>query len=148
VNDARAEHASLETEWWTRFEEAVLAIPRDRWEEEGVLEGWTLKGMLRHVAGWLEECAQHFEQMIAGTFEEPDEDDDDTDERNAAFADQAGGMDVTAVWSGLVEARERVRQRWDELPEITKGAAEEFVGETYEHYEEHLPDLERFAPSR
>ena len=142
MNDLRTEHANRETEVWTRFEEAALAIPRDRWEDEGILEGWSIKGMLWHVAGWLDECSQHFDQMIAGTFEDPDEGEDDTDERNAAFAEDAKDMDVNAVWTGLLAARELVRRRFDELPEVTDRAIEEFAAETYQHYKEHLPDLE------
>jgi hypothetical protein len=148
VDDARDQHERRETDGWTRFETAVLAIPRDRWEQEGVLEGWTIKQMLWHVAGWLDACAEHFDQMIAGTFEDRDDGEDDTDERNAAFAAEAGEMDVNAVWTGLLAARELVRRRWGELSEITPRAADEFAAETYEHYEEHLPDLERFATSR
>jgi len=142
VSDLRTEHAKRESDVWTRFETAILAIPRDRWEIDGVLPDWTVKAMLWHVAGWLDECARHFDEMIAGTFEDPDEGDDDTDQRNAAFAEQANGMSIDEVWGGLVAARELVRRRWDQLPEATDRAVEEFASETYQHYREHLPELE------
>jgi hypothetical protein len=142
MNDLRTEHAKRETDVWTQFEEATLAIPRDRWEIADVLPDWTVKEMLWHVAGWLDECVQHFDQMIAGTFEDPDEGEDDTDERNARFAEQAREMSVDEVWGGLVAARELVHRRWDQLPEITDRAVEEFASETYQHYKEHLPELQ------
>ena len=142
MNDLRTEHAKRETDAWARFEEATLAIPRDRWDEPGVLPDWTMKEMLWHVAGWLDECAQHVDRMIAGTFEDPGDGDDDTDDRNAAFATEARGMSVDEVWGGLIAARELVRRRWNELPEITDRAVEEFASETYLHYREHLPELE------
>ena len=37
------------------------------------------------------------------------------------------------------------REAWAELPEVDSLAAEELAGETFEHYEEHVPDLERFV---
>lgn len=111
-----------------------------------MLEGWTMKGMLWHVAGWIDEASQHLEQMAAGTFEEPTEEgEDDTDERNASFATAATTMQAVAVWDGLVAARELCRRRWEELPEITDRAIEEFAAETYQHYKEHIADLERAA---
>ena len=50
-------------------------------------------------------------------------------------------MDIAAVRAGLDAARETILLRWRELPEIDEAAVEWFAGETYEHYEEHLPDL-------
>ena len=146
MGDRRTDHLAREAEHWTDLERLVLLVPRDRWEAPEILEGWTVKGMLWHVAGWIEEASQHLERMAAGTFVEPDEDEeDDTDDRNAAFAAAAETMDVDAVWNGLLAARDRCRRRWEELPEVTDRAIEEFASETYQHYKEHIPDLERAA---
>jgi hypothetical protein len=43
------------------------------------------------------------------------------------------------------EAAELVLSRWAELPRVDSLAAEELAGETFEHYEEHVRDLERFV---
>jgi hypothetical protein len=105
-----------------------------------------MKGMLWHVAGWIDEASQHLEQMAAGTFVEANEDEeDDTDDRNASFAAAATKMPAVAVWDGLLAARELCRERWTSLPEITDRAIEEFAAETYQHYREHIADLERAA---
>jgi hypothetical protein len=143
--DLRSEHADREAHIWDGFEQALATIPRDRWDEQGVIPEWSVKEMLWHVAGWLDDCSMHLEQMIAGTFEDVDEGEDDTDDRNAAFAAAARGMDVDSVWAGVLAARERARQRWFELPDATDRAVEEFASETYQHYKEHLPDLEKFS---
>jgi hypothetical protein len=50
-------------------------------------------------------------------------------------------MDIAAVRAGLDAAREAILLSWRDLPEIDAAAVEWFGGETYEHYEEHLPDL-------
>jgi hypothetical protein len=54
-------------------------------------------------------------------------------------------MNVEDVWSGVIEARELALARWAELPKVDPVAAEELAGETFEHYEEHVPDLQRFV---
>lgn len=145
MSDPRTEHAAREAEVWTEFEQALSAIEPERWEEEGVLPGWTVKDLVWHVAGWVQECAGHLEEMRRGTFEEPEDNDELTDARNAAFAEAARRMDVTEVRDGLARVRALARERWEALPVVDDAAIEWFEGETYEHYEEHLPDLRRFA---
>lgn len=141
--DEREEHAQREAEVWAEFESLLSLVPEDALNDPGVLGGtWTVKEMLHHVTGWMRECVSHLEAMAAGTFVEPDESDEITDARNAAFAEEARSMDVAEVRAGLDTAREAVLRRWSDLPEIDDAAVEWFAGETYEHYEEHLPDLE------
>ncbi|MGZ5291285.1 MAG: maleylpyruvate isomerase N-terminal domain-containing protein [Actinomycetota bacterium] len=145
MTDDREEHAAREAEGWAAFLATLDRIPRERWEEPGVLPGWSVKDMLWHVAGWLEICVETLDAMRDGRFEEQDWSDERTNARNAELAEQARGMDDDAVWSGLLDARRRVLRRWAELPQIDERAIEDFSGETHDHYEEHLADLERFA---
>lgn len=139
----REEHAQREAEIWAEFESLLSRVPEDRMNDPGVLGGtWTIKEMLHHVTGWIRECIGHLDAIAAGTFVEPDESDEITDARNAAFAEEARSMDLAEVRAALDTAREQVLRRWAELTEIDEDAIEWFAGETYEHYEEHLPDLE------
>ena len=84
----------------------------------------------------------HLDAMANGTFVDPEETDEYMDARNAALAREAQSLDVAEVRAGLDAARYEVLRRWAELPEIDEDAIEWFAGETYEHYEEHLPDLD------
>lgn len=145
MNDLRTEHAEREAHVWADFERLLSMIPRERWEMEGVLPDWTVKEMLWHVAGWLDECATHLEQIEAGALEDPDEGEDDTDDRNAAFAEAARGMRVDEVWQGVTAARSRVLERWAAMTDVRDRAVEEFASETYQHYKEHVPELEHAA---
>ena len=79
--------------------------------------------------------------MVVGGFVEPEDSDEWVNARNATFAGEARSMDIAAVRSELDAAREVILLRWRELPQIDEAAVEWFAGETYEHYEEHLPDL-------
>lgn len=145
MSDLRAEHANREAAAWAGFERALSEVPRERWEETGVLEGWTAKEMLWHVAGWLDKCATKLEAMNGETAGDAGLTTLTVDERNAVFADGARGMHSDAVWTGLIAARERVRRAWDRLAEIDETAIRELADETYEHYDEHRADLERFS---
>jgi hypothetical protein len=142
--EPREENAQQEAEVWAEFETALSRIPQERLSDPGVLGGtWTVIEMLHHVTGWIRECSRHLAAIAAGTFVAPEETDEITDARNAAFAEQARAMDVSQVRAALDAARDEVLRRWAELPEIDDAAIEWFAGETYEHYEEHLPDLDR-----
>ena len=141
MEDPRTEHARLEAEVWGEFEDALSRVPDDRLTAPGILEGWTVKEMLHHVTGWIRECTGYLDRMRDGTFVDPDDTDEWVNARNAAFADEARSLDVTAVRSELDTEREVILRRWQELPEIDDVAVEWFAGETYEHYEEHLADL-------
>jgi hypothetical protein len=144
--DTKQDHCAREAEGWTRFSAAVHRIPPDRWAEPGVLPDWTVNEMLWHVAGWMDDCSDDLDAIAAGTFVDSNETDEQTDQRNASFAAAARGMDADAVWAGLLAARERVLDRWNALPEVTQDAVDSFTGETYEHYPEHLPELDAFTP--
>src|SRR5438093_8000535 len=139
--DRRTELAEQEAERWVEFEAALQAVPRERWDDAGAVPGWTLKAIVRHVAGWLEDLVTHLEEMRAGTFVDPNESDEVIDARNARFAEQAVSMDADELWNGLLAARAAALAGWAELGTIDDAAVEWFVGETTEHYEEHLGDL-------
>lgn len=141
VDDVRAEHARREAEGWAAFEDVLSRVPEDRLTAPGVLRGWTVKEMLHHVTGWIRECIVYLDRMRDGTFVDPEETDEWVNARNATFAEEARSLDVASVRSRLDAERDEILRRWHELPEIDDVAVKWFAGETYEHYEEHLPDL-------
>ncbi len=145
MSDLRSEQTERESATWAEFEAALDRIPLERWTDEGVLPGWSIDALVWHVAGWMLECVGHLKAMRAGTFEEPDDSPPVVDDKNAAFAEAAGSMTSSAIRQGLLDARAELLRRWNDLPTIDDAAIEWFSGETYEHYEEHLPDLGAFA---
>ena len=143
MSDLRAEHARREAGAWERFEVALHRVPRERWEGSDVLPGWSVKELLWHMAGWLEKCGRNLERFGAGEPEEPGTG-LSVDERNDRLAAEARDMTVDAVHDGLLAARKTVLERWQALPDVDARAVEELADETYEHYDEHRLDLERF----
>ncbi len=143
--DLRAEEERREADGWAVFEGLLSRVPEDRLTAPGVLEGWSVKEMLNHVTGWLEVCIARLEAMRSGRFVDEDETDEEVNERNAYFAESARRLDATTVREHLETARARLLELWRSLPEIDEVAIEQFATETYEHYEEHVPDLELAA---
>jgi uncharacterized damage-inducible protein DinB len=143
MSDPRTEQAKREADSWASFEAALEAIPRTSWEDEGVVPGWSVKELLWHMAGWLQKCARRLEEMRTG--EEAERTGQTVDERNDELAAQARTMTVDAVYRGLIDARALVREEWEALPDVDERAISELADETYEHYDEHREDLERFV---
>ena len=143
MSDLRTEQAAREAESWAAFAAALERIPRERWGEEGVLPGWSVKELLWHMAGWLQKCARNLERFARGEDEPASE--QTVDERNEELAAQAHGMTIDGVYRGLMSARELVVEGWNALPDVDERAVEELADETYDHYDEHRADLERFS---
>ncbi len=130
---------------WRAFVAVVDGVPAADHERRGVnIEGWTVKDVLWHVAYWWDDLAGTLERIRAGTFAEPP-DDDGTDEENARVLEASRRMPLDEVRSGLGAARARMLAAWAALPAVDQVAVKHFVWETIEHYEEHEPDLRRFA---
>jgi uncharacterized damage-inducible protein DinB len=129
MSDLRTEQAAREAESWAAFAAALERIPRERWEEEGILPGWSVKELLWHMAGWLQKCARNLERFARGEDEPASE--QSVDERNE--------------YRGLQSARELVVEGWNALPNVDERAVEDLADETYDHYDEHRADLERFS---
>ncbi len=135
----------LEEEGWRELSDAVVALSPEQRELPGVTpEGWSAKDLLWHIRCWLEELAGVLAEMREGTFlQEAHE--VDTDARNAAFFAQSRAMDLAEVTAAVDDARRRVQDSWDALPEVDEEAETWFSEESIDHYEEHLADLRRFV---
>lgn len=138
--------SAREHEAWEAFRAVVDGIDPARRETAGANpDGWSVKDVLWHVAHWWDDLAGTLASLRAGTYAEPSEGDDATDAENARVLEESAAMTLGDVERGLEEARARMLAAWAALPEVDATAEREFVWETIDHYEEHLPDLRRFA---
>lgn len=142
----REELTRREAEAWGSFRTLADGVPEERRERSGVnVEGWTVKDVLWHVAHWWDDLTDTLERLRAGTFEEPPDEDDQTDAENARVLEESRRMSLGEVERGLGEARVRMLAAWATLPVVDEVAVKHFLWETVEHYEEHEPDLRRFV---
>lgn len=133
------EHAS-----WRALEAAVGRVPADRRAVDGVVPGWSVKDLLWHCAYWAGFCADTIEARAAGDLSDPWEHDDVYwDAENDRVAQESKAMTWEAVESSAAGRRERARAALAKA--IDDVSVKWFVEETFEHYDEHVVEIARFA---
>jgi uncharacterized damage-inducible protein DinB len=135
---------AAEAEAWAAFEAAIEVVPRDRREEPATADGWSVKDVLWHVAYWWGDGAETYRAMREGTFEDRESTAEETDATNAGVLAEGRAMSLEEVEAGAAEIRDKMLEAWRRAPD-RRDADENFVSETVEHYEEHLPALRAFA---
>jgi Mycothiol maleylpyruvate isomerase N-terminal domain len=119
----------------------MTAIPEERRTEPTVTpDGWTPVVLAAHVAGWLDECGDVLERMLAGTWD-PDEPTDAVDDIDRAQVARAAALTWSAAQEAVAAARTRARVAWQALPEITPEAWSWFEESGPNHYAKHVHDL-------
>jgi len=140
---AHDELTAREAEAWASFEAAVDAVPRQLRSAPSLSDGWSVKDLLWHVAFWWNEGAAGFERIHLGSEESGET--GDTDETNAAALEASRAMTLDEVEAEMVRIRGRMLRAWAEV--LSDDAAETFVSETVEHYDEHRPALQALNAS-
>jgi len=129
---------------WAAFEATIAVVPRDRREEPALADGWSVKDALWHVAYWWADGIDTYGAMMAGTHEDEDATDEETDATNARVLAEGRAMTLEDVETGAARVREEMLDAWSQVAD-REDAAATFLSETVEHYEEHLPSLREFA---
>jgi hypothetical protein len=130
-----------EDEGAVRFRDAMARVPADRRAEPTIgPDGWTPVLLAAHVAGWLDECADVLERMLAGTWR-PDEPTEPVDDINRAQVARAAALTWSGAEEAVAAARTRARAAWQALPEITADAWSWFEESGPNHYAKHVHDL-------
>ena len=131
------ELTAREVEAWEEFRAAVDAIPAERRESPILTDGWSVKDVLWHIVYWWEDLTPEYASIRSGV---PRVENDDTDTTNARVLDEGRERSLADVEAAVVRSREGMLATWADAPEGPR-AVEWFIGETIEHYEEHLPWL-------
>ena len=123
---------------------SVARVPEGRRTEPGAVPGWSVADLVWHCGYWVDDAARRIEAIAAGT---PEADDPESvwQKTNDEVAEESKAMSWDEVVSRSEAARERIRAVLSSLAEIPPAAESEFVGETFEHYDEHAAEIERFA---
>lgn len=131
-------------EGWRQFRDAAGAFPSERLDDRLSEDGWTRKQMLAHIAAWHDLLHDRLGKLI--TTGEPSEIKESTDSINAKVARQALGRSGGEVRKEMEMTFNRLRRQLARLTDqqlvANDGwAAKVIAGDTYEHYEEHWPDV-------
>ncbi|HEX6132182.1 MAG TPA: maleylpyruvate isomerase N-terminal domain-containing protein, partial [Actinomycetota bacterium] len=138
-----------EEEGWARFRAAVAAVPPARAEEPTVTpDGWSPKDTIFHVAAWLDLCADVIGRIVDGTWDPSTAEEEDpafVERTNAEQFERARAMTPREVEASLARARERAREAFASMPEVTPDAWGWFEESGPMHYAKHVHDLAAFA---
>lgn len=140
----RTELLDREASSWEALIAAVAKVPESRRTEPGAVPGWSVADLVWHCGYWADDAARRIELIAAGT-PEPDEAESVWQKTNDEIAEDSKAMAWDEILSRSEAARERIRGALASLSEIATDAESEFVEETFEHYDEHAAEIERFA---
>ncbi len=130
---------------FTAFWRQVTAYPPERMDEPVTKGTWTRKQMLAHVAGWHDMTTERLLGLAKnGERRALNQSDDAT---NARFARLAVGRTAGEVVQSVEASSRRLRRQIEMLTDEQLAAhggwaARVIAANTYQHYAEHLPDLE------
>jgi hypothetical protein len=142
----RHELLHREASSWEGLMAAVARVPEDRRTEPGAVPGWSVADLVWHCGYWVDDAARRIESIASGT-PEPDDAEAVWQKTNDEIAEESKAMSWDEIVSRSEAARERIRAVLSSLSDVPPAAESEFVGETFEHYDEHAAEIERFAAS-
>lgn len=133
-------------EAWRPFAADMARLSHEAYEQT-TDAGWTVGGMLAHIAAWHEATAYRLHRFGATGRPQPKVVEDD-DAFNARVIDETAGRHAELIRADVHSSFERLRVAVLALdPELDpRGWVEAVVaGNTYEHYEEHRAELRTAA---
>ncbi len=135
---------------WEALGSAVDSFSDMELEQPGVVESWSIKDLLGHIAFWAQQAAENLQLMAAGRADEvrhPSDEKaiDEWNEREWRVRRERSLSEVREEWrasfQGAMEALAALPS--ERLEEKLKGytALKLFAVDSYEHYREHLEHL-------
>ncbi len=148
VAKADVERELLEA--WEALGSAVDSFSDMELEQPGVVESWSIKDLLGHIAFWAQQAAENLQLIAAGKADEVRRPSDEKamDEWNERERRLRSDRPLDAIREEWLDSFQAAMQALAALPsekleEKLKGytALKLFAEDTYEHYEEHLAHL-------
>ena len=148
VAKANVERELLEA--WEALGSAVDSFSDMELEQPGVVESWSIKDLLGHIAFWAQQAAENLQLIAAGKADEVRRPSDEKamDEWNERERRLRSDRPLDAIREEWLDSFQAAMQALAALPsekleEKLKGytALKLFAEDTYEHYKEHLAHL-------
>ncbi|MBI1886690.1 MAG: maleylpyruvate isomerase N-terminal domain-containing protein [Chloroflexi bacterium] len=135
---------------WATVRAAVESVPEEEVEQLGVVESWSVKDLLGHMAFWADKAASDLNVVAArrpGDVLKP-ADGEEVDAWNAREAERREGFSFEAVKQEWHKGHEAAREALkavapDVLEQNVKGwtMLKRFAEDTYMHYREHAEHI-------
>lgn len=135
---------------WQLLASAVDSFSEEEMVHPGVVDGWSIKDLLGHVAFWADKAAADLKLIAAGRpqdVEVPGSEEavDEWNEREREARQGRPLPEVREEWLASYQAAMEALAAFpaERLEENVKGSTvlERFAGDTYEHYREHAAHL-------
>ena len=135
---------------WEALGSAVDSFSETEIEQPGVIEGWSVKDLLGHIAFWAGKAAADLEAIAGGKPEDVAVPGGQkaVDEWNERERQARAGRPLADIREEWLESFQKAMDALagfpaDRLQEKVKGSTvlDRFAGDTYEHYREHFGDL-------
>ena len=135
---------------WEALGSAVDSFSETEIEQPGVIEGWSVKDLLGHIAFWAGKAAADLQAIAGGKPEDVAVPGGQkaVDEWNERERQSRAGRPLADIREEWLESFQKAMDALaafpaERLQENVKGSTvlERFAGDTYEHYREHFGDL-------
>lgn len=135
---------------WQELASAVDSFSEAEMEQAGVIEGWSVKDLLGHIAFWADKAAADLQAVVGGRPEEVATPGSEkaVGEWNERERQSRAGRPLAEIREEWLESFQKAMDALaafpaDRLREKVKGSTvlDRFAGDTYEHYREHFGDL-------
>jgi uncharacterized protein (TIGR03083 family) len=137
-------------ESWDAIKSLVDSLPEREMTEVPVVEGWTVKDLLGHMAFWAEKAAEDLKLAAADRFAEIETPggDEQVDVWNARESERRKNLSLAQVREEWVRSYEAAAAAFDAVPADkldidVKGwtMGHRFAEDTYRHYDEHAEQI-------
>jgi hypothetical protein len=148
VTKADVEREMVEA--WQALGSAVDSFSDRELEQPGVVDSWTVKDLLGHIAFWADKAAADLRHIAGGRPQDVEVpgSEEELDEWNERERKARQGRPLAAIREEWLESFQRAMEALaafptERLQENVKGRTvlARFAGDTYEHYREHLAHL-------
>ncbi len=137
-------------ESWDGIKRLVDSLPEREMTDAPVVEGWTVKDLLGHMAFWAEKAAEDLKLLAADRFAEIETPggDEQVDAWNARESERRKALSLAQVREEWVRSHEAASAAFeavaaDKLDINVKGwtMGHRFAEDTYRHYDEHAEQI-------
>lgn len=123
---------------WHELLAALDGIPDERMSEPGAVGDWSLQDLFGHIAFWDEQAIPELERALGGL---PQEELDWQAMNDADFA-RRRARSLPEQRADMFQAHAALVERLEGVAGIEAAPIDDAIkGATYEHYEEHIPDV-------
>lgn len=135
---------------WTGLRSVIESVPEEEVLAPGVVEDWSVKDIMGHVAFWDERAAQTLRAATAGKLDDIPRGEgpnwvDEWNKREYLSRKDKSFKDVRGEW---IMSHENARKALEDAPEsaldLKSGPGkiiDYFEGDTYTHYDEHTEQI-------